>query len=189
MNVNATTTSEGGLAGRTGLIGLLAVQIIVGYVWLMSGLVKVLRGGFPSGLAAELEEKSEELDGWYKSFLDGTVIPNAEFFGVLIILGELAVGVVLMVAAVLWIARWDRLSGASKQALLWGTAAAAFVAILLNLNFHLANGSAHPWLIPEEGFDEGVDLDSMMPLIEAVLMFASARAALALRRQPVPASE
>lgn len=33
-------------------------------------------------------------------------------------------------------------------------------AILMNVNFHLANGSPHPWLIPKEGFDEGVDMDS-----------------------------
>jgi hypothetical protein len=75
------------------LIGLLAVQLIVGYEWLMSGVTKIVRGDFPSGLAGELREKSEGMSGWYKSFLassspisirypnalvfDGTVIPLA----------------------------------------------------------------------------------------------------------------
>ena len=75
---------------RTGLLGLLAVEAIVGYEWLMSGLTKIVRGGFPGGLAAELREKSEGAASWYASFLDNVVIPNGSVFGVLIIAAELA---------------------------------------------------------------------------------------------------
>lgn len=39
------------------------------------------------------------------------------------------------------------------------------------MNFHLANAASHPWLISKDGFDEGVDLDSIMPAIQPV--FAS----------------
>ena len=42
-----------------GMIGLLVMYLIVGYEWFMSGLVKFVRGDFPSGLAAELLKKSE----------------------------------------------------------------------------------------------------------------------------------
>lgn len=35
---------------RAGLLGLLAVEAILGYEWLMSGLTKLVRGGFPGGL-------------------------------------------------------------------------------------------------------------------------------------------
>src|SRR5262249_19506742 len=64
-------------AGRIPLIGLLVVQLLVGYEWLMSGLTKIVRGGFPSGLADELRDKSQGAAGWYKSLLDGSVIPHA----------------------------------------------------------------------------------------------------------------
>jgi hypothetical protein len=37
--------------GRTALLGLLVIQAFIGYEWLMSGLAKVARGGFPSGLS------------------------------------------------------------------------------------------------------------------------------------------
>lgn len=37
---------------RAGLIGLLAIQIIIGYERFMSGLTKLVRGGFPPGLPA-----------------------------------------------------------------------------------------------------------------------------------------
>lgn len=47
--------------------------------------------------------------------------------------------------------------------------------VAMNVGFHLANGSAHPWLIPEDGFDEGVDLDSLMPAIQLVLAGVSGR--------------
>lgn len=53
----------------------------------------------------------------------------------------------------------------------------------MNVTFHLANASAHPWLIPGEGFDEGVDLDSLMPAIELVLVGVSVGFLLALRRR------
>ena len=186
------TDREARTVARTALVGLLAIQAFVGYEWLMSGLVKVVRGGFPSGLADELSEKSAGSPGWYSSFLDGTVIPNANVFGVLIVIGELIVGVALIATALIWLLRWDRLPRPGRMAVLAAIGLAALAAIFMNVNFHLANGSAHPWLIPGEGFDEGVDLDSLMPLLELVLVVVSARLLVVLRRQgrtaPAPAS-
>ena len=168
---------------RAGLLGLLAVQALLGYEWLMSGLTKIVRGGFPGGLADELREKSEGAASWYTSFLDSAVIPNARFFGVLIIVGELVVGVALLAAALLWAFRWDRLGYGGRIGVLAATLTAALGGILMNLNFHLANGSAHPWLIPGDGFDEGVDLDSFMPAVQLVLVIVSVVVWRAMRRQ------
>lgn len=156
--------------GRIPLLGLLAIQVLIGYEWLMSGLTKVVRGGFPSGLADELAEKSEGAASWYVSFLESVVIPNAAAFGVLIIVGELAVGAALVSTAALWAFRWDGLGSRGRTAVLAATAVSALGGVFLNVNFHLANGSAHPWLIPGEGFDEGVDLDSLMPGIQLALV-------------------
>ncbi|GIU94213.1 MAG: hypothetical protein KatS3mg012_0670 [Gaiellaceae bacterium] len=159
---------------RIPLLGLLAIQVIIGYEWFMSGLTKIVRGGFPSGLADELTEKSEGAASWYVSFLDSVVIPNGSTFGVVIILGELAVGAALIVAAALWAFRWEALASRGRTAVVAATALAALGGIFMNVNFHLANGSAHPWLIPGEGFDEGVDLDSLMPAIQLVLATVAA---------------
>jgi len=117
-----------------------------------------------------------------KSFLDGTVIPNGKAFGILIEVGELAIGVALIAAAVLVLWRWQRLSHRQEMTVLAAVAVAAFGAILMNINFHLANGSPHPWLIPKDGFDEGVDMDSLLPLIQVVLLVVSTKVLLALRR-------
>jgi thiosulfate dehydrogenase (quinone) large subunit len=158
---------------RIPLIGLLAVQLIVGYEWLMSGVTKIVRGDFPSGLPGELREKSEGMSGWYKSFLDGTVIPNASAFGYLIEIGELLVDVALIVAALVWLFRWERLPINGRLAVLATIALASLAAIFMTINFHLANAAPHPWLIPQDGFDEGIDLDSLLPAIQLVLIGVS----------------
>ncbi len=52
------------------------------------------------------------------------------------------------------------------------------------INFHLASGAPHPWLIPKSGFDESVDLDSLLPMLQLVLIGVSAGLLHALRRTP-----
>jgi hypothetical protein len=165
--------STSGAASRLPLVGLLFVQLLVGYEWFISGLTKIIRGGFPSGLATELTEKSEGAPGWYKSFLDGSIIPNASAFGYLIEIGELIVGLALIAAALVWLARWERLPEGGRVAVLATTVLASLGAIFMAVNFHLANGAPHPWLIPKSGFDEGVDLDSLLPAVQLVLIAVS----------------
>jgi hypothetical protein len=174
-------------AGRIPLIGLLLVQLLVGYEWLMSGLTKIVRGGFPSGLADELRDKSQGAAGWYRSFLDGTVIPHASAFGYLIEIGELLVGLALVVAALLWLFRWERLPEAGRLAILATTAIASLAAVFMAVNFHLANGAPHPWFIAKDGFDEGIDLDSLLPAIQLVLIGVSTALWRAERRATQPA--
>ncbi len=175
MNVPALrrTDSNSRAASRLPLVGLLLVQLLVGYEWFVSGLTKIVRGGFPGGLAEELREKSEGAPGWYRSFLDGSIIPNASASGYLIEFGELTVGLTLIAAAFVWLTRWERLPDAGRVAVLATTVVASLVAIFMAVNFHLANGAPHPWLIPKSGFDEGVDLDSLLPAVQLVLIAVS----------------
>ena len=154
---------------RIPLIGLLLIQLAVGYEWAMSGLTKIVRGGFPAGLAGELRDKSEGAAGWYRGFLDSVVIPHGSAWGYAIEMTELAVGLVLLIAALLWLLRWERLSALGRSSILWATVIASLGGIVMAVNFHLANGAPHPWLIPKDGFDEGVDLDSLLPVIQLVL--------------------
>jgi len=184
MTTQTESTSPGGagLTSRLPLIGLLLVQLFIGYEWFLSGLTKIYRGGFPSGLADELTEKSEGAPGWYKSFIDGSIIPNASAFGYLIEIGELLIGVALIAAALTWLLRWERLPDSGRVVVLAVTALASLGAIFMAVNFHLANGAPHPWLIPKDGFDEGVDLDSLLPLLQLVLIAVSIGFLRSLRR-------
>lgn len=162
--------------------GLLAVQIVIGYEWFISGLVKFVRGGFPAGLADELLEKSEGTAAWYASILKAVVIPNAEIFGYLIETGELLAGLVLIGGAAIWLFAWDRVSDGVRATTLWLTALAAIGGAFLAINLHLANGAAHPWLIPGDAFDEGIDLDSVLPAIQIVIATVSIVVVRRLRR-------
>lgn len=167
------------ILGRLPLIGLLAVQAVIGYEWFMSGLTKIVRGGFPAGLADELGDKSVGATGWFRPVIDNVLIPNGRTVGYLTEIGELLVGLALIGAAAAFIFAPDRLGRRARGALFGLTALSALLALVMNVSFHLANGSAHPWLIPLDGFDEGVDLDSLMPLIELTIVVVSV---MALRR-------
>ena len=169
----AATQPATAAVSRLPLVGLLLVQLFVGYEWFMSGLTKIVRGGFPSGLGKELNDKSSGAAHWYRNLLDGSIIPNATVFGYLIEIGELVIGIALVAAALVWLLRWERLSYRGRLTVLATTVLAAFGGIFMAVNFHLANGAPHPWLVPKSGFDEGVDLDSLLPMLQLVLLGVS----------------
>ena len=177
----ASRSHEELIAGA-GLAGLLVIQIVIGYEWLVSGVTKLWRGGFATGLAGELRDKSKGVPGWYKGFLNDVVIPHGWAVGWIVLVAEILVGLGLMAGAIVWLTRWSRLSVTARQVLVVVVTIAAVGAIAMNVAFHLANGAPHPWLIPKEGFDEGVDLDSLMPLVEAVLVVVNVRFLMTLRR-------
>jgi hypothetical protein len=69
----------------------------------------------------------------------------------------------------IWLLAWDRVSDRVRSAVLFFTALAAIGATFLALNLHLANGATHPWLLPGDAFDEGIDLDSVLLAIQVVI--------------------
>lgn len=167
-----------------GMGGLLVVTLVIGYEWFISGLVKFVRGEFPAGLAEELLEKSQGTAEWYAAFLRRAVIPNAEIFGYFIELSELLAGLALLAGPLIWLFAWDRVSDRIRSVVLLFIALATIGGTLLAINLHLANGAAHPWLIPGDAFDEGIDLDSVLPAIQIVIATVSIIHLRRLRRTP-----
>lgn len=164
------------------MIGLLVVEMVIGYEWFISGLVKFVRGGFPAGLADELLAKSAGTLEWYSSFLKRAVIPFAAAFGYAIETTELLAGVALIAGPVIWLCAWRHVSDRVRAGVLFFTAAAATGGTFLAINLHLANGASHPWLIPGDAFDEGIDLDSVLPAIQLVIAAVSIILLRGLRR-------
>ena len=119
------------------MIGLLLVEMIIGYEWLISGLVKVVRGDFPSGLAATLLEKLPKVPAWYGSFLSGAVIPNALYFGYAIEIAEVLAGLVLLAGPVIALFAWERVPHRMRQAVLFFTAVATIGGAFLAVNLHV----------------------------------------------------
>ncbi len=90
-------------------------------------------------------------------------------------IGELLVGVALIAATLVWLLRYDRLSERACVAVVATTNVASLGGIFMAVNFHIANGAPHAWLIPKSGFDESVDLDGPLPAVELVMIGGSHR--------------
>jgi thiosulfate dehydrogenase [quinone] large subunit len=108
----------------------LVVRLYLGYEWISAGLDKLgspawtgsqagtALAGFVKGAIGKASGDHPAVQGWYASFLQSFVIPNAGLFGYLVAIGETLVGVALIVGAL--------------------TGVAAFFGIVMNANYLLA---------------------------------------------------
>ncbi len=118
----------------------LPIRLYLGWQWLEAGLSKLgapvwtgdragaAVAGFARGALELTGGEHPDVQGWYATFLLQVVIPNAPVFGWLITLGELAVGIGLVLGAL--------------------TGIAAFFGIVMNANYLLSGTvSSNPVLI------------------------------------------
>jgi len=160
---------------RIGLpIGLCIVQLILAYEWLVSGINKLVNPNFPVQLASTLRQGMDGNPyGWYGTFLRQVVLPHASTFGVLTELGEIAIGATLLTGAVLWIWRpHSSITVLASRAASLALAGAAF----LSLNYFFQGGSPLPWVNAGNAFNEGIDIDILIPLLAVTLLVANLRA-------------
>ena len=174
---------KSGAKPNLSLIALLAVQIMIGYEWLISGIAKFAAGDFASGLANELASKTADTAGWYSGFLNNVVIPNGRAFGYLIETAEVFAGIALILGPLLWIFAWDRVSSRIQSTTLLLMIIAALGGIFMALNFHIANAGNHPWVLPDSGFDEGIDVDLLLTGIQIAIVAVQIFAFSSLRRE------
>jgi thiosulfate dehydrogenase (quinone) large subunit len=174
---NNSTASHGGDGSprRIGLpAGLAVVQLILAYEWLVSGINKLVNLHFTVQLAGTLRDSiSGNPYTPYVTFLREVVLPHATLFGILTEIGEGAIGLVLLGSAVLWLWR-----PTSQFTLYSGRAACAALAgaAFLSLNYFLQGGSPLPWVNPANAFNEGVDIDILLPLLSVTVLVANLRA-------------
>ncbi|MDF2670512.1 MAG: putative rane protein [Paenibacillus sp.] len=93
----------------------LIIRLYVGYAWVTAGWKKVNSDawtgekagsalqGFIKGALAKAEG-GKDVTGWYASFLENAVLPNAKVFGYLVAFGELLVGIGLILGLLTGIA-------------------------------------------------------------------------------------
>lgn len=127
---------------------LVPIRLFLGYSWLMEGINKVREGWFSKALLAglpadtgtsasvtETGEKvfrivSDHTPGWYAWIAHTIVIPNAQLFQIMIVLGEIGLGAALLSGTFTFIA--------------------GLGALALNINFILSTGlyDYDWWYIP-----------------------------------------
>jgi len=131
----------------------LILRLWLGYEWLKAALGKWTEGGwvgegaggavkgFAQGAMAQTTGEHPQVTGWYASFLENVVVPNAILFSYLVILGETLVGIALVLGAFTGIAAFFGVF-MNASFLFAGTAGAnplmALVAILLVLAWRVA---------------------------------------------------
>jgi len=112
------------LKQRTYLWYLAVLRIYVGYYLFFQGIGKYQRN-FPKGdwIGRQIGDiASLDLYPWYKTFLQRYVVPHSELFGYLVMIGEIAVGVGLLLGL------FTRLS--------------ALVGLFMVVNYYLGPGTA-----------------------------------------------
>jgi len=131
----------------------LILRLWLGYEWLHAAWGKWTEGGwvgegaggavkgFAQGAIAQTKGEFAQVTGWYASFLENVVVPNAALFSYLVIFGETLIGIALILGAFTGIAAFFGVF-MNASFIFAGTAGAnplmALVAILLVLAWRVA---------------------------------------------------
>lgn len=78
--------------------GMTWVRIVAGAVWLNGGIEKLLNPEFPTQFADSLAAGGfvSQAPPFFRDFMEGTVVPNAELFAQVVRVSELALGIALI---------------------------------------------------------------------------------------------
>lgn len=131
----------------------LLLRLWLGYEWLHAALGKWIEGGwvgagaggavkgFAQGAISQTKGPYPQVTGWYASFLEHVVVPNAALFSYLVIFGETLIGLALILGAFTGIAAFFGVF-MNASFIFAGTAGAnplmAMVAILIVLAWRVA---------------------------------------------------
>lgn len=119
-------------------LGLLTIQLLLGYEWLTAGWKKVGNSEFASGISGTLEKfAGENPNGVYQSFLHGVAIPNSETLGHLVAWGELCTGITLVLGGIGMIVMQKK---AHKRLARMMSVIGLGVGAFLNAHFYFAAG-------------------------------------------------
>lgn len=153
---------------------LAAIQAILSWEWITSGMNKVLSGNFPQTLGDTLSGGfKDNPNGWYISFLQRVVEPHSVFYGYLIEWSEVTVGIVLLLGVLLLLGIFNKAPSRLSVSLYALVAIVAVIGAFLCINFHFWMGkSLMPGMGADPG-DEGIDLDALMPPLSLVIMVAN----------------
>ncbi len=140
--------------------GMAWVRVLVGAIWLNGAVEKFLNPDFARQFAANLSAGGyiSQAPPWFQSFMQGTVVPNAELFAQLQSFGELALGLALIFGLL--------------------TNLAAMGSILLSLTILFSQGGVR--LGTGLGSPEFLTVNFLIALISLVVLLSPAAKALSL---------
>ncbi|HZS79748.1 MAG TPA: hypothetical protein VFA41_24265 [Ktedonobacteraceae bacterium] len=164
---------------------LAALQVILGWEWIVSGINKVLSGTFPQQLDSTLQGGFQDNpNSWYIGFLKAFVMPHGVFFGYLIEWTEVITGLALLAGAIIVLSS-PRLREDAQHKLAVGICTlvifAAIAGSLMTINYHFWIGkSIIPGMSADPG-DEAIDLEALVPPLSLIIIAAQMAYIKALR--------
>jgi hypothetical protein len=164
--------------------GLTAVEGLIGYTWLLSGLNKILDPNFSIGLAGQLTAALKgNPNTWWVDLMQRFVLPHTTLFAGLVEVGEVLVALGFFAATALWISssfpvqRWTRLLNLGVIGAFVGSA-------LMTFNYYVMSGETLPLLDPSNAYNEGLSIDGLLTFVAIgllVIHLLAARTARATR--------
>lgn len=123
------------------VFGMLGVQAVLAYEWLMAGWEKIHGGMFVGGMEKSLTAfASKNPLAWVQDFLLSVAVPNAALFGQLVQWGELLLGIGLIVFMLVFLLAPQSIKRMAVAGMIMTLKSGAF----LNAVFYLAAG----WMSP-----------------------------------------
>jgi thiosulfate dehydrogenase (quinone) large subunit len=150
--------------------GMVWVRVLVGAVWLNGAVEKLLNPEFPQQFATSLQAGGfiSVAPPFFRAFMQGYVVPNAELFAQLTRVGELALGIALIL-------------GLLTNLAALGSVGLSIVIMLSQGGVRLGTGLGAPELIT---------INVLVALISVVILLSAAAKSLSVdailaRRSPV----
>jgi thiosulfate dehydrogenase (quinone) large subunit len=151
------------------LNGMVWVRVLVGAVWLNGGIEKLLNPSFSRQFADSLAVGGfvSQASPFFRGFMQGTVVPNAELFAQVVRTGELTLGLALILGFL--------------------TNLAAVGSVILSVAIQLSAGGVR--LGTGLGAPEFITINVLVVLISLGILFSSAAKGLSVdaglaRRRP-----
>ena len=144
------------------------VSLVLGYLWLISGLDKVLGALFVPGFANYVKGNlaSGVISSVYQPLITNFILPHSTLFAYCIEYSECIVGIALIVGSIWNFFRHRRFL---SLILAW----ANVLSLLLILNIIFALGLSIPTIDITNAFDEGVKLDYIVLLLSLLMAAAN----------------
>jgi len=180
---------------------LAALQLLVGYQWLVSGVDKLLYGHFPDQLGQLVSTAiaSGRLPDLFVQFLQSAVLPNAVPFGFMVEFGETLAGLGLLAGALLTLARpalERRLRASDASAARFArfvrpalatlgalSVGAALGALFMGLNYYVLDGLPAPWFTPSLAYGGAIHPALFVGLASAMILVGQIAGWITTRRR------
>ncbi|WP_338066921.1 DoxX family protein [Virgibacillus profundi] len=75
---------------------LALLRIYIGYRWVTAGFGKMTSGGFEAGGFIQMATENSAVPGWWAAFLETVALPYQGIFSLMVMWGELLVGIALI---------------------------------------------------------------------------------------------